>query len=279
MKIISPSKYKNFSFIFVLVITSSLLFGCSETKDPYYPTERIPQEIIKICKNEYNLDVKVNIFKDTLWLYIPLKRFVDQEGNADKEFIDTLNHVVLSTNRVVMSTKLPPKFYAILASDIKDIGVDYLVVGYILDVKKYLYNFISREEFLKRQVIKFSLNPKALGDEEGIHFPFFNVALDSFIFLQIEQRMISRFEQDNLLSKFKLEKIRAIPEENNIKFFLDIKGADNFKYDVDFTSLALKIISSVFFAYDFKDFETVTVDDPYSGKYNTYSIKSLEDFR
>jgi len=279
LKIISPPKYRNSAFLLFFLSACFLLSGCSETKDPYFPASIIPQEIIKICKNEYNLDVKVNIVQDTLWLYIPLKRFVDQAGNVDEEFVGTLNHVVLSVNRVIMSTRQPPKFYAIVASDIKDVGADYLTVGYILDVKRYLYNFISREEFLRRQGVSFSLNPEALGDTDGKHITFFNVTLDSFILSQIEQRLMSKFEQDSLLSKFKLEKIRAVPEGNNIKFVLEIKGADKFRYDVDFTDIALKIISYVFFAYDFKDFETVTIVDSYSGKTNTYSRKALEDFR
>ena len=279
MKIISPSKYKNFFFLFVLVIASSLLFGCSEAKDPYFSAEIIPEEIIKICKNEYNLDVKVNIVEDTLWLYIPLKRFVDQTGKVDQDFLDTLNHVVLSINRVVMSTKSPPKFYVIFASDIKEVGADYISAGYVLDVKRYLYNFISREEFLKRQVVNFSLSPEALDDVVGKHAEFFNVTLDSFILAQIEQRIASRFEQNDISSKIKIEKLESIHEGNNIKFVLDLKAADQYKYNIDFTGIALKIISGVFFAYDFKDFETVTIVDSYSGRQDTYSRKALEDFR
>lgn len=279
MKIIRHSKYRSIFYLLIFFISAAILSSCIKETDPYYPAKKIPEQIIKICKNEYNLNVKVDIVEDTLWLYIPIQRFVDQSGNVDKEFIDTLNHVVLSINRVIMSTKAPPKFYAILASDTKDIGADYLVVGYILDVKKYLYNFISREEFLRRQVIKFGLNPKALGDEEGLHLPFFNMSLAGFIFSQIEQRIAQRFDQDSILSKFKLEKVKAIPEDNNIKFVLDIKGMDKFRYDVDFTSLALKIIAEVFFAYDFNDFDTVSIEDSYSGKFNTYNRKSLEDFR
>lgn len=279
LKTTSPSKYRNFSFIFLLVIASSLLFGCNETKNPYFPAEIIPQEIIKICKNEYNLDVKVSIVEDTLWLYIPLKRFVDQAGKVDQDFLDTLNHVVLSINRVLMSTKSPPKFYLIFASDIKELGADYISAGYVLDVKKYLYHFISREEFLRRQVANFSLNPEALGDLEGKHVEFFNVTLDSFILAQIEQRIASRLGENDISSKIKIEKLESIPERNNIKFVLNLKGTDKYKYDIDFTGMALKIISYVFFAYDFKDFENITIVDSYSGKQNTYSRKSLEDFR
>lgn len=279
MKIISPSKYKIFFFLFIFFISSSVLCGCIPEKDPYYPAGIIPQEIIKICKKEYNLDVKVNIVEDTLWLYIPLKRFVDQAGNIDKEFIDTLNHVVLSVNRVIMSTKSPPKFYVIFASDIKEVGVDYICAGYVLDVKKYLYNFISREEFLRRQVVNLILNPEALDDLEGRHVEFFNVTLDSFILSQIEQRIASKLERDDISSKIKIEKLQSIPEGNNIKFVLNLKGADKYKYDIDFTGMALKIISYVFLAYDFKDFQTITIVDSYSGKQNTYSRKALEDFR
>lgn len=279
MKIISPYKYKNLFFLFIFFIVSSLLFSCIPAKDPYYPAELIPQEITKICKKEYNLDVKINIFEDTLWLYIPLKRFVDQAGEVDQEFISTLNHVVLSVNRVIMSTKLPPKFYVIVASDIKDVGADYILVGHISDVKRYFYNLISRDEFLKRQVINYGLNPESLGDMDGGHVKIINVNLDSFILAQIAQRIALIFEKDNLLSKFKVQEIKTITENGNIKFILDIKGTDSFKYDIDFANLALKTIAYVFFAYDFKEFETVTIVDSYLGKTNTYSKKALEDFR
>jgi hypothetical protein len=279
LKTTPPSKYKKFFIIPIFFVASCLFSSCIKVNDPYYPAEIIPQEITKICQKEYSLDVKVNIFEDTLWLYIPLQRFVDQTGEVDQDFINTLNHVMLSISRVIMSTELPPQFYVIVASDTKDVGADYILVGYILDVKRYLYNFISREEFSKRQVVNYGLNPEALGDIKGEHVKFRNIMLNAFILAQIEQRIALRFEEDNLLSKFKIQEIKTIPQDNNIKFILDIKGTDNFKYDVDFANIALKTIAYVFFAYDFKEFETVTIVDSYSGKTNIYNRKALEDFR
>lgn len=58
-----------------------LIFGCSLSTAPTYIKEDIDKAIQDICKNEYNIDVKVKLLGSTLWLYLPVE---DMFAKSDK---------------------------------------------------------------------------------------------------------------------------------------------------------------------------------------------------
>lgn len=64
--------------IYILIF---LTFGCSLSTAPTYIKKDIDQAIQDICKNEYNIDVRVKLLGSTLWLYLPVE---DMFAKSDK---------------------------------------------------------------------------------------------------------------------------------------------------------------------------------------------------
>jgi len=64
-----------------IYIVIFLIFGCSLSTAPSYIKEDIDKAIQDICKNEYNIDVKVKLTGQTLWIYLPVE---DMFAKSDK---------------------------------------------------------------------------------------------------------------------------------------------------------------------------------------------------
>jgi len=64
-----------------IYIVIFLTFGCSLSTSPTYIKEDIDKAIQDICKNEYNIDVRVKLLGSTLWIYLPVE---DMFAKSDK---------------------------------------------------------------------------------------------------------------------------------------------------------------------------------------------------
>ena len=149
------------------------LSGCG----PTYPKEKIEESIIKICKNEYKLDVKVERAGKTVAIYVPLTDFLDLNFSITEPAIEKINDVTTSASRVTLSTDADIDFFCIIAHDVRIPEMQMIVVRYINDVKRGFLGDISRGESFKRMVIDFRLNPQAQ-KERAIKEVFEKMTLD-----------------------------------------------------------------------------------------------------
>lgn len=61
-----------------------LTYGCSLSTAPTYLKEDIDKAIQDICKNEYNIDVKVKLAGSTLWIYLPVEDMLVKSDKPEK---------------------------------------------------------------------------------------------------------------------------------------------------------------------------------------------------
>lgn len=242
------------------------LSGCSGQIEPTYKEENIPSAVKQICKDEYNLDVIAKRTATTLWIYAPLSRILRKEYGIkeneifDEETMEKLRKILSTIGRVLINSDNTPEFFVLLASDINS-GLDYVIFGYVLDIKKSYANFIPWTEANRRYVIKFGANPQAIGDKTGSHFQVYDIELPYFLAEQIAQRIAARLQEEDLKKDFTVE--RLIGRFSNNAFI--------FEYSIEQTSLTdkkiralkemLNIITYCVKTYEFKDFSLVEIKD------------------
>jgi hypothetical protein len=67
-----------------LCIIACLIGGCSSSTAPTYQKEDLEKSIRNICKNEYQLDVKVKLAGSTLWIYVPVEGLIEKSDKPEK---------------------------------------------------------------------------------------------------------------------------------------------------------------------------------------------------
>ena len=149
------------------------LTGCG----PTYPKEKFEESIVKVCKNEYKLDVKVEAIGKTVAIYVPLPDLMDFTFAITKSASEKINDVILTVSRVMLSTDAKFDFYCIIAHDVKIPEIQIVIIKTVDDVKRFLLNDISRGEYSKRMIVDVRLNPQAQ-KERAIKEVFQKMSLD-----------------------------------------------------------------------------------------------------
>lgn len=217
------------SFTFALFI---LLNGCG----PTYPKERFKESIVKVCKGEYKLDVKVETIGKTIAIYAPLSGLLDITFAITKTAAEKINNIILSVSRVALSTDAKYDFYCVIAHDIRMPEVQIVIIKTVDDVRRFLLGDISRDEYSKRMLVDIRLSPQAQKEhditqafektgvdkklQEAVMDDFFrsepaamgdigywnnrfyikDISLPEFLAEQIANRVRIEFREDNKLS-------------------------------------------------------------------------------
>ncbi len=243
-----------------------LASGCNDRIEPTYKENNIPSIIKKICQDEYKLDVTTKRAGSTIWIYAPMdkmlhKDYGKKEGKIfDEELLDKLRNILITVGRVLISSDNTPDFYCLTASDI-NLGIDYTLMGYVLDMKKSYAEFIPWPEANRRYVIKFQLAADAIGDNTGSHVKTYGIKLPDFLADQIAQRIAASFQEEELKNYFQVEKCEGRIEKNIFYFDYIIKQTAKPKEDIDITKRMLGIISYCILTYEFNDFSGVVLTD------------------
>jgi len=149
------------------------LNGCGVT----YPKESLKESIVRICKNEYKVDVKVATIGKTIVIYLPLENLMDFTFAVTKEAGEKINDVILSVARVALSTDAQFDFYCVIAHDVRIPEIQIVIIKSVEDVKRLLLNDISRGEYSKRVLIDLRLNPQSQ-KERSVKDVFRKMGLD-----------------------------------------------------------------------------------------------------
>lgn len=160
------------SFIAVLFLMAGLN-GCC----PTYPKEKFTDSIIRICKNEYKADVKAETVGKTIAIYLPLENLLDFTFAITKSASEKINDVILSVSRVALSSDAKFDFYCVIAHDVRIPEIQIVIIKSVDDVKRFLLNDISRDEYSKRMLIDIRLSPQAQ-KERSIKEVFEKMTLD-----------------------------------------------------------------------------------------------------
>ncbi len=263
----------------LLLIFTFLLSGCLSIK-PTYTKEKIVESITILCKQEYNIEPRVWLLGETVWIYIPLPRLITQDAQWDKEVLEKINKVMLGTCRVLLSMKPRPQFLAIVASDTQEHGLDYTIITWIPDIVKFQLQFISRDEFTRRAIIKIERNILALSDSEGSHIRKNEIRLEDFLAEQIAQRAHLKFAlEPKFKDYFKVEGANAAFEGDTLKIGVQIEQIKPLpqQSSVDIQKETAKIAAYVFKEYEFKDFLWVEVKNSATKTESLFSRLDLKN--
>jgi hypothetical protein len=140
-----------------LILAATALAGCSVT----YPKEKLAESVIKLCKEEYKVDVKVAVEGGTMAIYLPLTDLMDYSFNLSKAASEKINDVIFSAARVTLSTDANIKFYCVMAHDVKVPELQVIIIKNVDDIKRLFASDISRGEYMKRMLIDLRWSPQA----------------------------------------------------------------------------------------------------------------------
>ena len=155
------TKYKALTIFLILI-------GLSACTKPSYPTGKIEESILNLCKKEYKLDnVQVKIIGSTLSVYIPVEGLVTPDMKLNEKAGKKIENVALSIHRVTTSTDMPLKFYVLTARDIETPGAEFILTGFIYDVVRVRLYDISRGEYFQRILRDFRFNPAVTGEQKA----------------------------------------------------------------------------------------------------------------
>lgn len=266
-----------FSFLFLLIISSS---ACLLNLEPTYKENDIPRIITQICKDEYNIDVVTRRTATTLWVYAPFSKLLHKEYGSkegkifDEEIMEKLRNISNTIGRVLVNSDKTPEFFVLLASDI-NIGIDYMVVANVLDIKKSYADFLPWTELNRRYVFKFGMVPQAVGDDSGEHFQPYDIKLPFFLAEQISQRIANRFQEEDLRKYFEIQKSTGVFDNNTFVFEYLIKKVSEPKEKIKPIKEILNIITYCIKTYEFKDFSGVQITDLITGDKLLLSNKEI----
>jgi len=260
---------KNLAKAALLLLSFSVfiaLSGCQESFKPTFKEEDIPYLVKQICKDEYKLDVTTQTTESTLWVYIPLTKILDKEYGIkegkvlDEGMTDKLRNILTTIGRVLLSSNNSTKFFAIWASDI-NIGLDYILIGNVLDIKKAYAESLPFTELNKRYVMKFNVNPAAIQDKVGSHIKVFNITMPDFLAMQMVQRISVKLQGEEFKKYLKAEKVDGIFYNNVFLLEYSVKPLSKTEKTSDITKEILNIVTYCIKIYDFKDFSHVEITD------------------
>lgn len=248
-----PLRKKLISRIFLVVGTLCVLSqsGCA----PTYPRGMVDDAIIQLCREEYDVEVKVKILDNTVGVYIPIESLFDPTLNISKDAAKKINDVMLSTSRVTLSTDAELDFYIVIAQDPVLPEIEVVLIRYVKDIKMLHFDRISRGEFVKRMIVAVKITPQAqkekvlrnifsrlnikeadelvdeyletskitsIGDIGYWNDTFYikNIGMDEFLGLQISDRTKAKFAATpDLKEAFKLNLIKGEFLRDNGKAF------------------------------------------------------------
>ena len=213
-----------------LLISFILIFLSSCTVPSTYSRKNIQKAIRNICKDEFNVDVKVRFSGETIWIYAPFEELITEDGQWNEKAQSSRVKIFLTLGRVFLSMDNPPKLYCLLASNTKGIGLDTYTIGYIPDMIKFDLGFISLKERDKRVVFLSFPNPSAIDDAKGDHIQEYDISVGEFIAYLVRQNLEKKFSTPALNKNFQLRKVSTHYWINNLKVNFDIKAT---KYQED----------------------------------------------
>jgi len=251
----------------LFLLSLFLATGCG----PSYPIAELPDTLKQLCKEEYGVDVSVQIVGKTLGVHVPLDKLFDSTLQLSPDVGQQLDGVILSTSRVVLSTDVPPDFYVVVAQDKRIPGVELKLTRYVQDIRRLNYQDISRGEYTKRMLFEFGLDLGIFQDEEK-SFRIEEIKFEDFLAQQMAFRVKTELDADvTLKSDIQIQTSRgefASPGRfvitlNAEKTGIGAWGEGGGENERKMLTLSLKEILKVLRGYRFKEYESVQIKTPF----------------
>ncbi len=260
-----------------LLISLGIFFLVSCSIPTTYSREDIAKVIQNICKKEFSLDVKTWTAGNTVWIYAPFDKIVDDEGKWDEKAAEDIRRISLSLIRVFLNMDKPPEFYCLVASDIKDIGADVYTIEFIPDRIKFQMKQISLDDRHHRVVFDSFRNPKALGDTEGKHIPFTEeITLEKHISYLTKQNLRRKFIDPDVKDEYKINDLRTAFSNKTLQVLFNIEIVSNNDDSLSPFLEAEKTIKRLLETYDSPaSIVEIEITDTLNQKSRRYTKKAL----
>ena len=173
--------------LFACFLLIAAIAGCK----PTYTNENIEQSIIKICKDDYKIDIKTKRIANTLGVYVPINGLFESKAQIkgreaapedilsdikfSKEAADRIGDVSMALSRAVLSTDAPIDFYVLVASDTKATGLQIIITRYAMDIKRLMLEDVSQGEYHQRLLMDMDFGP-VNGAEETVKEFFYDLS-------------------------------------------------------------------------------------------------------
>lgn len=135
-----------------LAFLAILINGCK----PSYLERDISAAIREISLKEYGLAPEIKIAGQTINVWLPVKNLTSELTNNSSQVLENLGNVMLVISRVTISSEDNLKFFVLSAYDPEHPQLELGLTRYIRDIKRYILEDISRDEFLESLVISIS---------------------------------------------------------------------------------------------------------------------------
>jgi hypothetical protein len=194
-------------FLILIIFISS---GCK----PTFPKTKISDSIIRLCRDEYNTEVRVKTVGKTLGVYMPVDNLLTSALQPSEGSFEKLGNVLQVISRVALSTDADLEFITLVARDTKIPGFELVLTRYVEDIKRFMVGDISRGEYIKRMLLETRIDPKVLlldltlkdkeekkEQPESEEFSIEEVHLSDFLAKQISRRIEEKFKEDKQLQR------------------------------------------------------------------------------
>lgn len=156
----------------IVIIAAPFFFsGCEAT----YQANNLETALKDILRDEYDIhEVEVKVVGKTLGVYLPLDKLFSANLDAfsagdiepgienlfrfNPQAMEIVEDVLFTTSRVVLSTDRDIDFYVLKAVENKSTGIEFVLTGYVMDMKQVRYWAISLSEYRKRLLHDLSVN-------------------------------------------------------------------------------------------------------------------------
>ncbi|MBU1125591.1 MAG: hypothetical protein KKC84_06175 [Candidatus Omnitrophica bacterium] len=185
---------------------------------------------------------------------------VNESKLFDSEMIDKLRNILTTIGRVLLSADQSPEFFALAATD-TNVGIQYTIIGNVLDMKKSYAGALPWTETNRRYVLNLKVAPELIRDNEGVNFKPYDILFEEFLSEQIAQRSGAFFNQEEMNKSFKVEKSNGAFRENSIVIEYAITQIADPPRPLDIKKEILDIATYCIKSYEFFDFAMLELSD------------------
>lgn len=228
-----------------VIISFFFISGCGYI-NPTYPKEEVIEAVKKLCRDEYDLEVKTKLAGKTLGIYAEVEGLIGPDLRLTREAGERVDDLALSISRVSLSTNADVQFYVIIVRDKAIPTAELLMVRYVEDVKRLLRYNISRNDYLERMVLDLHFNP----------IPRTHSGSDDFLLDEVNFEYFLTFQLQKRLRKTTDEKIEGkFIEQEAVRYFEFSLLADSFA-EADKKEI-LELVVDVILKYNFREFDGI----------------------
>ena len=260
---------------FFLLLFSLFLTSCEFA--PTYQRQDLEKLITSLCKEEFDVDVKVWDKGETLWVFAPFGKITDDGQDLLEPVKDDLRRIRLSIFRSLMNIEDPPERFVFIISDTQAIGLDWYTVSFVPDMVKLFFNYISIGDSTKRSVNFYFQNNQAFGDISGSHIVPYDLAFDEFMTTLIHQNLARDFLAPNLGEVYEVNDLTVKSGNGALQVAIDVRDKELSKKHALPLKVAQDSVRRLLDVYrSFHSFRRVEIRDNFSKKTSSFSLSKPE---